>query len=255
MRLHFTRFTGYGCDEKRKRTLYRRRLRLLNRNVIERIFPVGFSTIRRGAWSEGVISGYCSAMTRARLEYHLSLCRQVGYFLRERIIFMARIAATLLLLIAWAGCSNQARTLSQQSIPSDTTITLSRTVCYGTCPDYTVTILADGTVTFEGRRFVKTVGTVKSSISQEKVQELIAAFEKVNYFSLKDRYATEEDGCPERWTDNPSAITSIKIDGKTKAITHYHGCQDSKGKFIYPKELTELERRIDEIVGTGQWIK
>ena len=33
---------------------------------------------------------------------------------------------------------------------------------------------------------------------------------------LPDRYEREKDGCPEVWTDNPSVITSIRINGKTK---------------------------------------
>ena len=50
-------------------------------------------------------------------------------------------------------------------------------------------------------------------------------------------------------TDMPSAFTSLTVDGKTKTVRHYHG------DFSAPKELTELEDKIDEIVNSNQWIK
>src|SRR5215510_11697948 len=40
-----------------------------------------------------------------------------------------------------------------QDIPPDTLITLEHTECYGECPSYELTIRADGTVVFVGRRF------------------------------------------------------------------------------------------------------
>jgi hypothetical protein len=85
------------------------------------------------------------------------------------------------------------------------------------------------------------------------VRLLIAEFDKAKYFSLNDKYETQKDGCPEEWTDHPTVVTSIKMNGKSKSISHYHGCRD--GQIIYPKALTDLEDRIDEIVGTKQWIK
>jgi len=143
----------------------------------------------------------------------------------------------------------------EKPIPADTLITLERTVCYGPCPIYKVTITSNGTVTFEGRQNVKVKDIVKGHISREDVGSLIAAFEAASYFTLNDSYQTQKDGCPEVWTDNPSAITSIRINGKTKTISHYYGCQTGGGTAIYPNGLTYLETQIDHIVGTDKWIK
>ena len=38
-------------------------------------------------------------------------------------------------------------------------ISLERTICFGRCPNYRVTIEGDGSVTYEGWRFVKVEGT------------------------------------------------------------------------------------------------
>ena len=168
---------------------------------------------------------------------------------------MRLLSLSWLMLIAVACNHDPTPThlLPQQPIPSDMLITLERSVCYGTCPDYKVNISADGKVTFDGHQFVKTKGAAQGNINLDNVRLLIAEFDKAKYFSLNDKYETEKDGCPEEWTDNPTVVTSIKMNGKSKSISHYHGCRD--GQIIYPKALTDLEDRIDEIVGTKQWIK
>ena len=43
-------------------------------------------------------------------------------------------------------------------------ITLQRTACFGACPVYTVSIYADGTVAYNGERFVEVEGTQTGSI-------------------------------------------------------------------------------------------
>ncbi|MGZ8842046.1 MAG: DUF6438 domain-containing protein [Pyrinomonadaceae bacterium] len=134
---------------------------------------------------------------------------------------------------------------------NDDAITLERTACFGTCPMYKVTIASDGTVTFNGERFTKTTGIAKGKISTSDFRQLVAEFEKINYFSLPDAYAPGTPVCPQRITDMPSANTSIKLKGKMKSVAHYYGCGD-KGALA---QLTALEKRIDEVAGTAKWIK
>lgn len=160
--------------------------------------------------------------------------------------------STALLVSLFIGGSCLAQ---EKPIPADTLITLERTICFGACPIYKLTVKADGTVTFEGRENVKVKGIAKGHLSGEDVRSLIAAFEAASYFALNDTYETQKDGCPEVWTDNPSAITSIRLNGKHKTISHYYGCQTGSGTAVYPNGLTYLETRIDQIVGTEKWIK
>ncbi|MBI3652445.1 MAG: hypothetical protein HY231_15600 [Acidobacteria bacterium] len=154
----------------------------------------------------------------------------------------------LLLLSEWSGSQPISR---RENIPKDTVITMERTVCYGTCPHYKLTIYADGKVVFEGRDFVKKKGRFESHIASQQVEQLLTEFERANFFALRNSYATEADGCESLWTDHPTTTTSIKTNGKTKTVAHYHGCQGAK----IPQSLTALENRIDEIVNTAQWIK
>ncbi len=130
-------------------------------------------------------------------------------------------------------------------------ITLERSVCFGTCPSYKVAVASDGTVTFEGRDFVKTKGTATAQIKPNDFNNLVNEFEKVKYFSLDDKYEPGSPGCGRAATDNPYARTSIQINARTKSLSHYHGCGDSE----VLRALTALERKIDEIAGTEKWIR
>ncbi len=152
-------------------------------------------------------------------------------------------------------CGLLSTAAGQAQSPNDLKITIQRSVCYGSCPDYTVMVLADGTVNFEGRQFVAKKGAATGHVSSDDLRKLISAFDEASYFALRDRYTQGSDGCPEVWTDNPTVVTSIRMAGKSKTIVHYHGCQEGSGQSTYPKALTELESKIDEIVGTSRWIK
>ncbi len=169
----------------------------------------------------------------------------------------------LTIFVGLIGChaapGSPAQSASPTPIPPDTLIKLERTVCYGSCPAYTLTISANGTVTYDGKAFVKTKRPSQGHITQDQVSQLIDAFLNANYFSLKDRYTSLSDGCPTGWTDNPTATTSLRLNGKSKTIVHYYGCRevDSPGHSggVWPPALFQLEKRIDEIVGTAKWTK
>jgi len=162
----------------------------------------------------------------------------------------------LALALALFGSHVSCQTKGESPIPKDTNITLDRSGCYGTCPIYRLTIEADGSVTFEGRDYVKTKGTAKGHISQEQLRQLISEFEKIDYFSLRERYQDADDGCPSFATDMPSADTSIQMNSRKKSVSHYLGCWERGGDFkIYPAALYKLEEKIDEIVNSKQWIK
>ena len=153
---------------------------------------------------------------------------------------------------------------AQQSIPQDTIITLERFACYGKCPAYKLTISADGTIVFEPREYINdetgeeffSGKYAKSKLSANQMNELLSEFEKINYFSLQKTYGQswklkKSKTCPEIWTDSSSAETSLQMNGKRKTIWHYYGCQGTK----ILEQLTNLEKRIDEIVNSNQWIE
>ena len=140
-----------------------------------------------------------------------------------------------------------------QQIPADTIIRLERSDCFYTCQAYVVTISADGLVTFEGKANVRVLGKAQTRIAVEKVRDLVAAFLKIKYFSLRDHYNSGEDGCRIYNGDTSSVITSIVIGGRSKSVNHYQGCFPKKKHSL--DGLMSLEQQIDDVVNTDQWIE
>ena len=118
-------------------------------------------------------------------------------------------------------------------------ITIDRTVCFGSCPDYSLTIYGNGTVIYDGRNFVAITGRQTSTIPQEDVRELIRTFYSIGYFSLRDEYVDQV-------TDLPTTTTSITIGGQFKQVINYYGA---------PESLRQLENKIDETANSGIWVE
>lgn len=156
----------------------------------------------------------------------------------KRYLFIVMVL--VLLIVPATGCR---QTSKATTVPSDLTITLERTSCKGECPVYKLSVSGNGTATYEGLSNVKVAGYLKTSVSEEKMGQLVSEVKKIDYFSLSDNYT--EHVIP----DAPWVFTSVTIDGKTKIITHYGGDTNA------PAKLVEFEDRIDEILNTDQLVK
>ena len=135
------------------------------------------------------------------------------------------------------------RNLGGTYIPSDSVIEISlqRTPCFGSCPAYSISVDGDGNIHYFGEYFVPVLGDQFSRISSETVQQLLRAFERVDFFSLETTYINTNA------TDMPSAIITLNVDGVAKRVEHYYGDQSA------PKKLLDLENEIDRLLNTAQW--
>lgn len=141
---------------------------------------------------------------------------------------------------------------SNRQIPEDLLITLERTACYGLCAVYKIAVKADGSVTFEGINNTQTKGKVESKISEDKVKELLKEFENADYSKFDDKY--DDETCPIAATDSSTVITSLRMNGKTKTVSHYTGCVEKDQRTPFPPKLAEMENNIDRIIETKRWI-
>lgn len=127
-------------------------------------------------------------------------------------------------------------------LSSNVEIRLARGVCFGFCPDYTVTINGNGEVRYEGRRFVNITGMQTATIPREDVARLVARFDEIGFDHLRDAYRAQV-------TDLPTYEVSITRNGRTKAVVDYGG--PSAGM---PRAVRDLEAEIDRVAGTAQWV-
>lgn len=145
------------------------------------------------------------------------------------------------LLMARTMPSNQGTIVQPQRSSQSVMLTLERTACFGFCPIYKVTVYGNGKVVYEGKRFVKVVGTQTTMISQAAVKKLVSEFQRTQYFNLQDSYTGGH-------TDAPSAITSLVMGKKQKTVNHYSASPNA------PIKLTDLENKIDAVVNSKQWV-
>lgn len=160
--------------------------------------------------------------------------------------------ATVSLLLFWAcaprrDVSRPAENASHAAAPTDPVITLERTACFGGCPVYRIWVSADGKVGYEGRAHVRLVGAAAGEVPVSRVQSLLSELERAGYFSFANRYTSAEPTCGRYSTDSPSAITSVRMEGKTKRIEHDYGCGAAPGALVV------LEQRIDEVLNSARW--
>ena len=142
-------------------------------------------------------------------------------------------------LVACAPLDSPAET---PPVNSDLEITLTRTMCYGFCPAYTVTVTGDGQVRYEGSRFVNVVGARTATVPREDVARLLERFDEVGFERLNDEYRGQ-------MTDLPTTTVTLVRNGRRKTVVDYGGV--SAGM---PRAMRDLQREIDQVAQTAQWV-
>lgn len=128
------------------------------------------------------------------------------------------------------------------SPPSETRpddfVELSRSICFGTCPDYRVRVLRNGTVEWKGKSSVVETGDRGSKIGSAVAEELIEQFRTERFFSLCGAYSRGI-------TDNPTYVLTVKINGVEKVVSDY-----ANGA---PDLVRDLQNAVDRVAGTHRW--
>ena len=130
-------------------------------------------------------------------------------------------------------------------------ISLERTLCYGSCPAYRLSIARDGTVRFQSRNPGEPA-TAAHRIAPAAFGALAGEAERIGFRSLPDEIAADRPLCGLRMTDSPSAIVTIHGSAGTKSVNDYHGCE---GKSERLAELRRFEERIDSVAGSARWVR
>ncbi len=121
-------------------------------------------------------------------------------------------------------------------------ITLSRSMCYGRCPVYRVSVSTRGIV-FDGEAFVAAKGRQTDTVDPGAVRALAKKFVAADFYSMRDEYRAGV-------TDNSTYTLSIAIDGRKKQVVDY------VGQWIgMPAAIVELEDDVDALAHTERWIK
>jgi len=138
-------------------------------------------------------------------------------------------------------------------------IELTRSACYGSCPDYKVSIDGAGNVVFSTReapadpvsgvhrefsfgRGVLVGGVHRAKIDRATLDTLIAQFRDAHFFGLKKEYFYPV-------TDNPTQIVRFASGPSEMTVTDYVGTAAG-----LPPAAKALEQAIDDAAGTARWV-
>lgn len=124
--------------------------------------------------------------------------------------------------------------------PTNVEIKLEKTGCYGPCPVYSAIIYGDGTVIYDGNKFVDNIGKSTHQIPKEQVDDMVELIYELGYFSLKDSYRHPA-------TDMSTVITSVKINDDEKTVTNY-------GHYG-PDRLHKIEKKIEDLTNFILFLK
>ncbi len=144
-------------------------------------------------------------------------------------------SSVLLTMLLFSACRS---TPEPKKAAPTVLVSLQREACFGKCPLYSVRVMTDGAVTFEGERFVAVTGTSTAQLDPAALGTLVARLEASGFERWKPAYTTREV------TD----LATVELRFKDKTIRHYLGDAHA------PAELTALEADVDTLLGTSQWV-
>lgn len=150
---------------------------------------------------------------------------------------------------ATASATVSAPRLGDGPIPDTAELSLERTGCVGPCPEYTVTLRADGQVTYDGRGFVKTFGTATKKVNAAKARALFDRLKTNGFFTwdVMYRYAV---------TDRGTNTVTAAWGGQSMSVSEYASCDFPDRPSMLPKPppaLCALQKEIDTVAGTAEW--
>lgn len=158
---------------------------------------------------------------------------------------VARAAAVIALLVPL--CAAAVDRLA------DTTITLKRSACLGTCPIYTLTLHGDGRVRFASglEEFDRAgdydnaamPGIHEARVPAADVEALVKRFDAAGFWDLRDEYRAQT-------FDIPEYSVTLAVGNRSKTVVDFMG--ETVGM---PEAATEIEHEIDRVAGSDRWIK
>lgn len=140
--------------------------------------------------------------------------------------------------------------------PADS-IVLERTLCFGTCSAYRLSLTRGGLVAFESHNPGDTTRHAQGTVPPTSLSLLTASADSLGFDSLPDTIINSKTLCPSAATDLPTATITIFRPSSTKRVVDYRGCGvfTEDGASAILRGLRVFEARIDTIAGSKQWVQ
>lgn len=151
-----------------------------------------------------------------------------------RILFALLMVVSLL-----SSCKTNNGSKPVAGVAKDFHLEIYHQGCRGSCPDYRIKVDAAGNATYHGRHSVEMMGKYAKVLEGKVVKELESTIEKYKFFEMEDVYGGGV-------ADLPEIHTTVTMDGNTKKVVDIR---------YAPKELKEMEARLETLIGMEGWEK
>ena len=158
-----------------------------------------------------------------------------------------RLSVAILILacsFTFLSCANKKNTATADQSSETITATpfevirYEKTPCFGTCPQFTMTVRSDGFAFYQGKRFVEMEGSWRGECNQKQIEEVLLKAQEIGFLDMEDSYDNH------LVTDLPSTTAVLTVNSQTKSVLNrYEG----------PKELAQLYEVLDKIIEDVKW--
>lgn len=150
---------------------------------------------------------------------------------------MLRFLSILMLTVTLVACkSNQG---GGGKVPADFGLVIYHAGCRGNCPDYTITVNAQGNAVYEGRRAVERMGRFEKTLEKSQLKALVSTIEEYDFFAFEPEYGGGV-------ADIPYVRTTVTLEARTHTVTDMRNA---------PQTLKEMEARLESIIGEDGWVE
>ncbi|MCA9664336.1 MAG: hypothetical protein KC503_02075 [Myxococcales bacterium] len=118
-------------------------------------------------------------------------------------------------------------------------IALRRTMCFGSCPAYTVLLRRDGTADYHGRSYAPRTGHHKGALHPWRFEQLAKLLAHLGFFKLNDSYRARVT------CQSSTYVTVTRRSGKTKTVQEYGSAA--------PVALWGIRQAIDGVAQRIMW--
>lgn len=132
-----------------------------------------------------------------------------------------------------------AMVIDPMNYPENSLAGIRRTYCFGKCPVYSLYLLDDFTLVYNGISNVSKIGNYTAQGTEEDYNNLLNFASQVNYFGLEDEYLAEI-------SDLPTVYTTLVKGNERKTIVDL---------FMAPESLHEFQAYIDKLFEDKNWQK
>lgn len=139
---------------------------------------------------------------------------------------------SLFLLIIFTACK-----ATEIHSDKNVVIFMKKTDCMGECPVYEMSIFTDGYVTLHAKKYLPIEGLFEAKLTDSALEELMAAFDDVDFFGFKKSYTSN-------MTDLPTTTLRYNKGAQTHTVVDYDGA---------PQSLKALERRVHSLIEELDW--